>query len=539
MHARFGKKRGVYLGRIKSLQRDGFTLETNQPIKAGDGVVIDQGNPDQPEQGGRLFKVVSLDPNESRNSQTGSHQKKHTLILSFQHNRLNLDKLNPGDRVWKTSDPALEKNLRQSFQRESKPSGTSISITVTGTPGSKLEIEARIPSGKSIHIGSQAVIQEAIKRPLDAATMQRQFGRLGDTDFQLGEVSFQCSGSCMVPVSELNRMRREMVDQLNHLPKAGSRWQLRSKTPDATPRIESPPKGPTHAAPQLVPLVRHLHQLRVAIDFGCEQIYCEFEDPKKYREAVQLFREARPDTNGSKSDTGIWVAPPRITKPGEDWILKQVQSSDADGYLLRNYDQLEFFKDFQKIADFSFNVSNPWTASYLLDSFVLDRLTVSYDLNFDQLKAMLTSMPTDRLEITLHQHMPMFHMEHCVFCAFMSDGKDYRDCGRPCEKHEVELRDRVGQRHPLKADAGCRNTVYNGRAQTGAEYASQMIAHGIRFFRIEFINESEAETRKTLETYRDLLSGDLDGSSVWQSLKLINQLGVTRGTLENPTGIHA
>jgi putative protease len=27
----------------------------------------------------------------------------------------------------------------------------------------------------------------------------------------------------------------------------------------------------------------------------------------------------------------------------------------------------------------------------------------------------------------------MFHMEHCVFCAFLSTGKDYRDCGRPCD----------------------------------------------------------------------------------------------------------
>ena len=28
-------------------------------------------------------------------------------------------------------------------------------------------------------------------------------------------------------------------------------------------------------------------------------------------------------------------------------------------------------------------------------------------------------------------------MEHCVFCAFLSTGKDYRDCGRPCDTHRV------------------------------------------------------------------------------------------------------
>ena len=447
---------------------------------------------------------------------------------------MNTEQLNIGDRIWKTSDPALERKLRQSARRESKPSGTLISITVKGSPGDKLKVIAHHPAGKSVNIFSSTTIQEALKRPLDAATLEKQFGRLGGTDFQLDQVIFECEGPCMLPVSELNRMRREMVTQLIDFPKEGSRWQLFSKSEISEPSFPESNQSFSELKPQLIPLVRHPHQLKAAISFGCRQIYCDFEDPKKYRAAVQLFRETFADQSTPASNSGIWVAPPRITKSGEDWILKQVQSSDADGYLVRNYDHLDFFKNSQRIADFSFNVSNPWTASYLLHSFDLDRLTVSYDLNFDQVKALISSMPTDQLEVTLHQHMPMFHMEHCVFCAFMSDGKDYRDCGRPCEKHEVELRDRVGQKHPLKADAGCRNTVYNGRAQTGAEYASQMVALGIKYFRVEFINESESEVLKTLETYRDLLSGKVDGSYVWKNLKLINQLGVTRGTLESP-----
>ena len=64
-------------------------------------------------------------------------------------------------------------------------------------------------------------------------------------------------------------------------------------------------------------------------------VYCEFEDPKKYREAVTRFHTA----HGCPTETGrrrpeIFVAPPRIFKPGDDWILQQVRSSDADGYLV-------------------------------------------------------------------------------------------------------------------------------------------------------------------------------------------------------------
>jgi putative protease len=126
----------------------------------------------------------------------------------------------------------------------------------------------------------------------------------------------------------------------------------------------------------------------------------------------------------------------------------------------------------------------------------------------------------------------MFHMEHCVFCAFLSTGKDYRDCGRPCDTHVVTLRDRVGAELPLKADAGCRNTVYNNRAQTGADYVARLLELGARSFRVEFVNESADEVTRTLTRYRQLLAGEITGADLWRELKLINQLGVTRGQME-------
>src|SRR5437660_11962529 len=101
--------------------------------------------------------------------------------------------------------------------------------------------------------------------------------------------------------------------------------------------------------------------------------------------------------------------------------------------------------------------------------------------------------------------MPMFHMEHCVFCAFLSEGTDYTNCGRPCDKHDVKLRDRVGAEHPLKADAGCRNTVFNSLAQTGAEYVSRMVTLGARHSRIEFINETPEQAVPTMTTHSQIV----------------------------------
>jgi len=95
----------------------------------------------------------------------------------------------------------------------------------------------------------------------------------------------------------------------------------------------------------------------------------------------------------------------------------------------------------------------------------------------------------------------------------------------------VKLRDRTGAQHPLKADVGCRNTVFNSQAQTGAEFVERLLTLGVRNFRIEFLNETPTEVTQTITKYRQLLRGEITGAQLWRELKLFNQLGVTRGQM--------
>jgi putative protease len=163
------------------------------------------------------------------------------------------------------------------------------------------------------------------------------------------------------------------------------------------------------------------------------------------------------------------------------------------------------------------------------------RVTASYDLNRDQLAELLTGVPPEWMEVVIHQHMPMFHMEHCVFCSVISPGTNKTNCGRPCDRHDVQLRDRLGVEHVLHADIGCRNTLFNGVAQSGAEAVPNLLKRGVQNFRIEFLRDAPVdEVRQHVELYEGLLAGRWDGAHVWKTLRAVNRLGVTRGTLEHP-----
>jgi putative protease len=58
-----------------------------------------------------------------------------------------------------------------------------------------------------------------------------------------------------------------------------------------------------------------------------------------------------------------------------------------------------------------------------------------------------------------------------------------------------------------------------------------MMADGARRFRIEFLNELPEQVAQTIDKYRQLLRGEITGSQLWRELKLLNQLGVTRGPI--------
>jgi putative protease len=286
--------------------------------------------------------------------------------------------------------------------------------------------------------------------------------------------------------------------------------------------------GLSATPPLLTVLCRSLVQIEAALRCGVTEIYADFEDIRRYPDAVALVR-------ATGTTAQILLATPRIQKPAEQGFFRLIENARPDGVLIRNLGALDYFRaaatPLRRLGDFSLNVANPIAADLLIRE-GLERLTVSYDLNSEQVLDLLTQAPPAWFEITLHQHIPMFHMEHCVFAAFLSDGTDHTNCGRPCDRHQVSLRDRVGLVHPLKADVGCRNTLFHAQAQSGAAFFEEFRRLNPAAFRVELLLEDAAATERIVRGYQRLLEGRDSGPSLVRELNLRSQLGVTTGTLE-------
>ncbi|MEC4887995.1 MAG: U32 family peptidase, partial [Scytonema sp. PMC 1070.18] len=215
VHAHFGKKRGVYLGEVTRISHEKVTVRLQTPIKPGDGVVFDCGHPEAQEEGGRVYAV---------------EQKGKDVLLTFGRRDVNLRRVHVGDKIWKTSDPELDKQLRQSFAGENPQFQRPINIDVYGEVGQPLSAIARDEQGHIVQVDSAIPLAEAHTKPLSTERLQEQLGRLGNTPFCLGTLTNHLVGAVMVPVSELNRLRREIVTQLETLRPQPKLWQINPHT---------------------------------------------------------------------------------------------------------------------------------------------------------------------------------------------------------------------------------------------------------------------------------------------------------------------
>jgi putative protease len=527
VNGRCGKKRGAFIGFIQKIGKDFVEVDSPVEVKAGDGVVFDAGADTEQEQGGRIYEV-------------------RLRRFHFRNGQIDFHRVRVGDRLWKTDDPALNRQLRQTFARERDPVRKPVDMEVSGAKGAPLRLRV-ISDDHAVEAVSEIDLKPARTSALSGAVLREQLSRLGETRYVLRNLKIKIEEDVFIPIGFINRLRREAIARL--VAEKGSDGSLQGKRPGASSssHLTNPEEpqtlngghrnssgsvlsdllveAPICRTPsrELITLCRTFDQIEAALEQGIETIYVDFEDVRLYQQAVERI--------GDRAHA--FLATPRIQKSGEQGFFRLIENARPYGVLIRNLGSISFFrgKRFRLHGDFSLNVANPLTAGFFLQR-GLDQLTISYDLNIKEVLSLLRYEPANRFELTIHQHMPMFHMEHCVFAAFLSEGTDYTNCGRPCDRHEVKLRDRVGSEHLVKADVGCRNTVFNARAQSGARYVQALLAAGLQRFRLEFLSENRAEARHLIQVYRQLSNGDIPGEEVWHDLKVHLQLGVTKGSLE-------
>lgn len=502
----FSAHRGLEIGKVREVKKQKVLVESSTELKAQMGLLF----VGEEEQGSKIFAV----------------EKKNGLyeVELLQKNL----KLSSGQKVYLNSDETLARDLQRKWHSREHQKRIPLNFSLRGKSGTPLEVEARDPEGRVVKVCSASPLSTASSRPLTAEFLKGELGSLGTTVYQLTDFQCELDGDLFLNHKELKELRRELVEKMNQ---ARLHRDFVLQSPKSLSHSSSPSSNPKA---QLNLLLRSKDQVEGLIgeisQFASYRehlgsVILDFEFGKNYEASLKLLRE-----NGLRAG----IATTRILKPQEYYNLKIISRLAPDFILVRNLGALEYLRRETKIpliGDFSLNVTNSRSQAYLVGK-GLKTINASYDLNQQQLLDMVQNSDPSSIEVTLHQYMPEFHMEHCVFAAFLSEGSSFRDCGKPCEKHEVKLKDPYGNFHFLKADHECRNTFFKATPQSAGFLVRELEKKGVTHFRLEALNEGPQVLNKKILTYLKLLKNEITSQEMMNSLQLVESYGLGLGQLD-------
>lgn len=535
------RHRGVLLGEVANVTSSTVTLRPGNDaplVKAGDGVVFDAAqrrSPDEPEEGGPVVKAEQLPGGLVR--------------LAFLRGSVNLGRVAAGDWLWRTHDAAIDSKVKPYLNAQDPLYTRPIDIAVVAHVGQVITVEGRASGSRGAVVarvqGSEP-LQAATRHGLTAAQLAQQLGRLGGTAFHLGELTVDLAGEPFVPVSELNRLRRELVEGIaaarESRPAAAAQ---RRATPNGAAAHGRGESSQPDAPSRLHLLVRTPEQLDAVLALVADHA-AAWPVASVTLDYLELYG-LRPSVERAQAlGVEVRVASPRVLKPSEQNIVRFLLGLGCgivvrSGGLLHDLARIAPTERPLLVGDFSLNVANAEAVRAYLD-LGLATITPGHDLNAKQVADLARSVGGTALEVVAYQHLPVFHTEHCVFCRYLSSGHDYRDCGHPCEKHRIALRDARGREHPVMADVGCRNTVFNGEAQTAARHLTSWWQAGVRDYRLEFVHESGANVTEVVAAYTAALNAVEQGAYRPAALeeRLAAAVGaITEGSLFVPRAAQA
>jgi len=476
------KPRGVRVGTVAGRTARGVVVALEGGIRPGDGLVIVPPEAGGAEVGGRVFGVRPQPEGEG-----GGGARLAELTFGPETGTQGVA---VGSVVWKTDDPALEKRLAREHAERQAGRKTPISVRVRARLGGDLRMVFRDSLGHEAEAFWPGPLTRAEKHPLSEQLLREQLGRLGDTPFELGAVDAAGIGPVMVPKSVLNDLRRQAVAGLLELRSQSARHAVAEPEALGALLASAPTRNPEPGRPALSVLVRTREQLDAVTAWapgpGAARpalVYCDLPEAGQLAGAVAAARAA---------GLSAGLATPQVIEPGEDRLLEAVAEARPDVVLVRNLAAVGFFRAMpgapELVGDLPLNAANELSGAWLA-GLGLTLIAPAADLDRERIEALAADLGPERLEIVVRRHAPMFHTKHCLVAAALSRGGSCADCGRPCGRARIALRDRKGVVHQVLVDAAGRSTVYGGTELVRMDLVPGWLRQGIRRFRVEMLDE--------------------------------------------------
>lgn len=542
--------RGLYLGRAGRRQGERFLVHLEAPLRQGDGLEV------WVSRGGHQGLVVHHIWQGGREVTFAPAGSTVTLDLP--------PSTRPGDRIFKTSDVELLKEVRRTYTSPREERRLPLTMKVEARAGEPLKLEVVDPQGHRVQARTSVYAEVAERHPLDESVLAEQLGRLGNTPYRLAELTASLAGPVMVPLSELNRVRREAIEKLRQVRLAawprrvppetefrqglerllsrrgrerqGARSVAGKGHDPGNEGVSSAGRQGPRRVPRLAVAVGDLEGARAALAAGAGRVYLTGEvwqgkEPPQEAQLQELMAAA-----GEKGASVI-PALPRIWHETEAAAvtrhLERLAAAGASLFLIAGPGGLQIIKEYGLAGwgDYPFNAFNTWSLKALAGA-GLKGVTLSPEMNMEQLWELDPPLP---VEAVVHGALPLMISAHCVLGARLGGKRPGQACTAPCRRGRYGLKDRLGLIFPVTTDRQCRFYLYNAREMSLLDHLEEIAALGLEWVRIEAREKPPGYIRRVTGLYHEALAA-LESGEGGEMLAVLAReaenlapTGITRG----------
>ena len=510
---------GLHIGRVTAhLRKTGMvTVKLTRPLSIGDQVSF-EGTGDE-YAGTDINALYTSRGKKIKCAPAGA-------TVSFEIS----GKVHIDDDVFKVYDKVLTETARHSYGEDVR-NKIHVYAYVEARIGKPLLLMLTDDRGNTVQAETGYRAEPAKNRPLTEEIVRKQLCRLGTTAFAINQIESCIDNNLMMPVSELNNVRREAIaalEQKRIMSFKEARCGVRKETQVHISIIAPPPPKP---APLMV-AVDHIAALKVAVDAGADGILYGGENydgihlhDEDYREAWNCAKN-----RGVRIDFNL----PRIVRAAEEpdiiRLLASFRAYPPDALHVHHIGMAYLARDYVSCplhADFSMISYNPMTTEFL-HGYGFSEATLSPELNANRISHMVRHSVLP-LTVLAHGRLPLMISEYCILGSFLG-GVDSGTCSHPCRKEKYFLRDRKGIGFPIETDQFCRMHICNSKTLSLLPYAAQLMRSGISCIRIEARGMETDELRKTISAYKKALQMQIPpGADERRILRMQEGDNITRG----------
>ncbi|TCL61526.1 putative protease [Hydrogenispora ethanolica] len=519
--------RGIQLGRIQKVNpaQDRVTLKLEAALNRDDIVEV------WVSQGGRVSATIK--ELQSAGGQVLTEAPAGTVVSLEIPGRIT-----PGDRVFKVYSARVDAQTRQVLDRENESFQIPCTVLVSGQNGMPLQVVYQDEAGNQGIASSEIPLQPARNRPLTEEVLREQLGRLGNTNFRLAGLRSELAPNLMLPLSELNQVRRQATEQLVAARLAPFRREpLLLKTP-LLPESKPERQRRNAAHPVLSVWVADLEGVRQAIAGGGDQIYIGGDELTDFHWSAETLRSAV--ALGRENRIPVVIGLPRILREGQRTLWRQqwemALAAEPDGLMVSDLGGLQLTLGESTAAvyiNYPLNLFNRWAVESLVNPRIR-QVCLSPELSLEQLKQFYYANRWPRPELIVQGPLELMVSEYCPIGSTMAGGKA---CGRLCRSRQYALRDRMNLDFPIRTDQFCRMHLLNSKDLCLLGDLQQLIQLPAPVFRLEMKSFPGKDVGSFVAGYRsvlDCLSQDLgDPSKIAEPLiedfKKLTGRGITKG----------